>query len=155
MASTGISEFTFGYAFLYEQTQRHWANLKAVPVLPSLREEAELGWDARLPTSAVDYYYQFKLSDYLTRRNASFISDGTYSRPYYRISLHKRNRNRQHARLRRLCATHPNTYYVAPEFSTSTDFESAYFSSSITDHSRLIPLAHCDDLPDSEQHHIT
>src|SRR5262249_57938047 len=67
MGATGISEFTFGYAFLYEQTQRNWTNLKAVPILPSLQQEANLGWDAHLPTQAADFYYQFKLSDYLER----------------------------------------------------------------------------------------
>jgi hypothetical protein len=36
MVEIGISEFTFGYAFLYEQTQANWGNLKAAPVLPSL-----------------------------------------------------------------------------------------------------------------------
>ena len=28
MASIGISEFTFGYAFLYEQTHANWGNLR-------------------------------------------------------------------------------------------------------------------------------
>ena len=72
MAQTCISEFTFGYAFLYEQTRRHWKDLKAAPILPSLQKEADEGWDAQLPTSAADYYYQFKISEHLTRSNSLF-----------------------------------------------------------------------------------
>jgi hypothetical protein len=49
MALTGISEFTFGFAFLSEQANRNWP-LKAVPILPSLQQEADEGWDAKLPT---------------------------------------------------------------------------------------------------------
>jgi hypothetical protein len=48
MATIGISEFTFGYAFLYEQTRKNWTNLKAAPVLPSLQKEKDAGWDAEL-----------------------------------------------------------------------------------------------------------
>jgi hypothetical protein len=36
MAVTGVSEFTFGFAFLFEQTTQNWANLRAAPILPSL-----------------------------------------------------------------------------------------------------------------------
>jgi hypothetical protein len=84
MVEIGISEFTFGYAFSYEQTQANWVDLKAAPVLPSLQQEELEGWDARLPLTATDFYYQFKLSDYLQRGNAKYILDMTYNGPYYR-----------------------------------------------------------------------
>ena len=61
MVALGISEFTFGFAVLQEQTRQQWGNLKAVPILPSLRQEEEKGWDAHLPTRGIDYYYQFKM----------------------------------------------------------------------------------------------
>ena len=50
--------------FLFEQTRRNWANLRVAPILPSLAQEAEDAWDARLPLTGTDFYYQFKLSDY-------------------------------------------------------------------------------------------
>src|SRR5882724_3137087 len=75
MAEVGMSEFQFGFGFLYEQTQRHWPNLRIAPVLPSLQREQQLGWDAHLPVRATDYYYQFKLTDYLVRSNATYIKD--------------------------------------------------------------------------------
>jgi hypothetical protein len=155
VVATGISEFTFGYAFLHEQTERHWGTLRAAPILPSLQQEAELGWDARLPVTGVDYYYQFKLSDYLWRANAKYISDGTYAGPYFRVKLHRRESNRQHGRLREHCQVHPHTFYVAPEFTGLTTFNASFLARQIVDNSRLIPLADCDDVIDGEQHHIT
>src|ERR1700741_859207 len=143
MAITGISEFTFGFAFLFEQTNRNWRNLTAAPLLPSLRQEADDAWDARLPLRGIDFYYQFKLSDYLWNGNAKYIKDGTYNSPYYRIALHKNNRNQQHRRLRQLSRTNNNTFYVSPEFSQLNDFNTSYLSQAITESSRLIRLSNC------------
>src|SRR5688572_27998574 len=101
MTITGLSEFSFGFAFLFEQTHRNWPGMKAAPVLPSLRQEADDAWDAHLPLQGLDYYYQFKLTDYLFNWNAKYIADGTYHSPYYRIAFHSRDNNRQHRRLRK------------------------------------------------------
>jgi hypothetical protein len=157
MAAIGISEFMFGYAFLYEQTHKNWGALKAAPVLPSLYDEKDKGWDAHLPTIGTDFYYQFKLSDKLSGGNAKYIKNGMYSEPYYRVSLHRKDNNRQHRRLKAHAATNPHTFYVAPEFDTLEDFNVAFLARQITNHSRLIPVRRCDDLPrtDKAQHYIT
>ncbi len=155
MAIVGISEFTFGFAFLYEQTHGHWGNLRAAPVLPNLQQEQEEGWDANLPLNGTDFYYQFKLSDYLWRGNAKFIADGTYDGPYYRIALHRKNNNQQHQRLRDHAANNPHTYYVAPEFDSLEDFNTSFLSHQISTRSRLIALSDCDDVIDADQHFIT
>jgi hypothetical protein len=155
MAEIGISEFTFGYAFLHEQTQANWGNLTAAPILPSLQREEKEGWDAHLPLQGIDFYYQFKLSDYLSRGNATYIRDGTYGGPYYRIWLHRRNNNQQHQRLREHCVGNPRTYYVAPEFNSIEQFNSTFLSRQITGKSRIIPLSLCEDIADGEQHCIT
>jgi hypothetical protein len=155
MASVGISEFTFGYAFLYEQTQENWGNLRVAPILPNLQQEQEEGWDAHLPLNGIDFYYQFKLSDHLSRRNATFIADGTYTTAYYRLAFHRKNNNQQHQRLRDLSQANPNTYYVAPEFNTINDFNASFLARQIKDRSRMIPVEDCDDVFDGEQHYIT
>lgn len=155
MAQVGISEFTFGFGFLSEQTQRNWANLRVAPILPSLQQEQHEGWDAHLPLAAVDYYYQFKLSDYLERSNAKYIVDGIYGGPYYRIALHRRNWNQQHQRLKLHSAKNPNTFYVAPEFYDVAAFNSAFLSKQLLNRSRLIPLRDCKHITDNEQHYIT
>jgi hypothetical protein len=151
----GISEFTFGFAFLHEQTTSAWNNLVAAPILPSLQEENLVGWDAKLPRTGTDFYYQFKLSDYLWTGNAKFIRDGTYDAPYFRIALHKKDNNRQHQRLREHSRRHPETYYVAPEVNALEDFNSAFLSRQLTQNSRIIPVSQCKDITDGDQHYIT
>ena len=151
----GLSEFSFGYAFLYEQTRANWGALRAAPVLPSLQEEADFGWDARLPLRGVDFYYQFKLTDWLYRSNAKFIQDGTYTTGYYRIALHRAERNRQHQRLRALSQTSGNTFYAAPELRSLAQFNTAFLAGDVMQNSRLIPVALCQDINDADQHYIT
>lgn len=157
MADIGISEFTFGYSFLHEQTHANWGNLTAAPVLPSLQQETELGWDAQLPLDGIDFYYQFKLSDFLSRGNATYIKDGTYQSPYYRFWLHRRNNNQQHRRLRSHCATNANTFYVAPEFNSIEDFNASFLAHQLTGNCRIIPVTLCPDLSawDGNRHCIT
>lgn len=157
MVELGLSEFTFGYAFLYEQTLRNWGSLVAAPILPSLRQEAEQGWDARLPKLGCDFYYQFKLSDLLKSAIAKFIADRTYGGPYYRIKLYAHKCNRQHRVLWEHAQSNQNTYYVAPEFANIDDFNHAFLSNTITENSRLIPLRQCNNYHtyDSKQHYIT
>ena len=155
MAIVGLSEFTFGFGFLYEQTIRNWGTLRVAPVLPSLAQEADDGWDARLPLVGTDFYYQFKLSDYLTRPNSLFHKNGTYATPYYRLAFHRRDNNRQHHRLWEHAQSNPNTFYVAPEFETIDDFNTAFLSGDLAVNSRLIPVADCDDCNDGDQHYIT
>lgn len=155
MAITGVSEFTFGFAFLYEQTRTNWGGLTAAPILPSLQEEASAGWDARLPLRGTDYYYQFKLTDYLQNWNAKFIYDGTYQSAYYRINLHPRNRYLQHRRLRTLCATQRRTYYAAPEINDFEEFNRRFLQRQVTSRTRLLPLTECRDIFDDEPHCIT
>jgi hypothetical protein len=155
MAEIGISEFTFGYAFLFEQTQANWGGLRAAPILPSLQQEELAGWDARLPLNGIDFDNQFKLSDYLSRGNATYIRDGTYDGPYYRLWLHRRNNNQQHRRLRQHCIANPNTYYAAPEFNSIEEFNARFLARQITANCRIIPLTLCDDITDGDQHCIT
>lgn len=155
MGLTGISEFTFGFAFLHEQTNRHVVGITAVPILPSLQQEADLGWDARLPINGVPNYYQFKLSDYLYRSNATFIKEGPYDSAYYRISLHRRNNYRQHNLLRDLSYNNPDTYYVAPEMNRYDVFNQAFLNQAVVAGSRLIPLSECSYIFDEQPHYIT
>jgi hypothetical protein len=157
MIAIGISEFTFGYAFLHEQTNANWPNLTAAPILPSLQQEQNLGWDAQLPVAGACYFYQFRLCEYLFRANATYIHDGTYAGHYYRIGLHPRDNNRQHRLLRTLSAQNPNTFYVAPELNTVAHFNAFFLNHTLTQHTRLIPLAECDDIGahDATQHYIT
>jgi hypothetical protein len=159
LVDLGISEFTFGFAFLHEQANRSWSSLRGVPLLPNLQEETNVGWDAMIPTRGKNYYYQFKLSDFLVRGNAKYIFNGRYRGPYFRIKLHKFNFNHQHRILWEHAKQFGNehTYYVAPETFSQSQFKNAYLNHNLSDYSRLIPLRSCRNyLPnDEEQHYIT
>jgi hypothetical protein len=81
--------------------------------------------------------------------------DGTYNDAYYRISLHRRNNNQQHNRLRENAINFPETYYVAPEIDDVDGFNESFMNSQVVDISRIIPVNECNDINDGEQHYIT
>jgi hypothetical protein len=160
MARLGISEFTFAFAFLHEQTNRNWGNFKSYVALPSLREEHTQPWDAELPFRGTSYYYQFKLSDWLWSGNAKYrrLPQREYSRPYYRINLYRKNNNKQHQMLWNFAQSNPETYYVAPMFNSDEGFRKAFMNKQVVDHSKLIPLVRCikySSPNDKDQHDIT
>ena len=155
MGATGISEFTFGFAFLFEQVNQSWDDIKVAPILPSLQQENEQGWDTKLPINGIDYYYQFKLTDYLHAAHAKFIRDGTYTDPYFRIKLHRKEDNKQHNLLHDLSQNFPDTYYVAPEIIGIDDFNDAFANRQVKQNTRIIKVNECDEIPDGEQHYIT
>ena len=159
MADLGISEFTFEFSFLYEQTFKNWGNLVTYPLLPNLIDEKNLGWDAMLLTKGAKYYYQFKRSEFLSRSNARHISNGHYNSPYFRINLHKGDCNMQHRLLWEWAhkSGNHNTYYVAPEITSLREFKASFLNHTMVDHSRLIPLINRSnyDPGDRRQHYIT
>ncbi len=155
MDPTGMSEFTFGFAFLFDQTTQHWADLRAAPILPSLRQEAADAWDAHLPLNGTDYYYQFKLCEHLLRPYAKYRKDGTYDAPYFRFDIYRRHNSRQHNRLVIHSQNHPHTYYVAPEFEEKNEFTDAFQARQMLAWSRLIPLHDCPTIDDNAAHCIT
>ena len=103
------------------------------------------------------FYYQFKLTEYLSRSTAAERLDGTYNGPYFRIKLHRRENNRQHRLLWALGQQNPYTYYVAPEVKAHDHFNDAFLSRTIVQKSRMIPLSNCEELieRDARQHAIT
>jgi hypothetical protein len=113
--------------------------------------------DAHLPLIGDAFFYQFKLSDYLYRSNAKYIQEGIYPGPYFRLSLHQRDNNKQHRLLRAHWHNNPNTFYVAPELRTINQFNDAFLDRSLTQNSRLFSLGDCDDIDesDSSQHYLT
>jgi len=173
MKLLGISEFTYGFAFLYEQTRAKWDNLKAVPITPSLAQEGgrggveSQGWDARLQLKkGSDFYFQFKMSDYLLDSRAKYFNQGPGIGPYYRFALHRKNNYLQHKSLRELSKKEKNVFYVAPEFSPSIyrasnvqrmeSLNTIFLNGEVTENSRLIPVSQCNDyaIDDPEQHHM-
>jgi hypothetical protein len=153
VASIGISESTFAVALLAELQIRNWGNMASYPILPSLFAEAGVGWDAYIPALGAATFLQFKISDYM-----SFWSSAQYNflqgQPYYRFRLHPHANFQQHARLRALSQTFPETYYVAPEVNTACAFHNSYLNQMITESCRFIPVNGCYDVIGGGSHEI-
>lgn len=66
-----FSEFSYGYAVTEELATKNNARVIAAPRFPSFYEEGRKGgYDVKAPLIGKPVFLQFKLSDYLERRNA-------------------------------------------------------------------------------------
>ena len=114
-----FSEFTYGFSLVNELTKA--LSLKAVPIFPSLREEGKEGggYDAKLLYKRGKILnLQFKLSDWMTARNAleKRIPGHSLSSRYHRFEITNRRISRQHELLLSLEDDEPMTFYAAPAF---------------------------------------
>ena len=153
-----FSEFSYGFAFTHEYVNRN-PGLKAAPELPSLIKEAETGHDLKLDYQGHPKYFQFKLSDYLDRRNTIHWQD--HRRPHYRFRVSTRPRpNRpartdQHNQLKRLAQTVDDVFYVAPRFHSKDEFDRLFLQGMVTDCSLWAPLKDLCWVSDNEVHYMT
>ena len=150
-----FSEFSFGFAFTNEYIRRN-PGLMAAPELPSLIREAEKGYDLKLAYRGHAKFFQFKLSAYMSRRNAMHWS--TYNRSHYRVRVSSKGRlgeRTQHRQLKLLAETTKHVLYIAPKFHRETEFNYLFLRDQITDNSMWSPLS---DLPwasDNKDHYLT
>lgn len=148
-----LSEFSYGFAITAELRDLFWPWVVEAPIFPTLRAEAQLGWDVRFPVNGRSFFLQFKVADALTRATAAEWSD--YGAPYYRFPLHRLSRSDQHNRLRTLAATEPFVFYVAPRFHTLFEFNQSYRKTNVAPDSVWIPLSSLPAVTDDLQHHLT
>jgi hypothetical protein len=167
MQTISFSEFTFGFAFLCEEIARDPDNISHSPILPNLRQETLMvppedsryylgyGYDAFLPKRGANYFYQFKMSEYLQRRDANCVHQ-SFSVPCYRFSLYKKGDYLQHERLKQLSERFENTLYVSPAIPNDEEFELALMNRNIISHSVGIELTNCNPVQrnDTQQHYI-
>ncbi|MGA8222432.1 MAG: hypothetical protein WB780_12320 [Candidatus Acidiferrales bacterium] len=148
-----LSEFSYGFAITAELRDRFSPMIIEAPVFPTLREEAELGWDMRFPIVGASMFVQFKVADVLTR--ASAAEWNFYNASYYRFPMHRLSKSDQHNRLRSLATEQPLVFYVAPRFSRLHEFNQWYVSDSVIQESAWIPLLSLPTISDDQQHHIS
>ncbi len=142
-----ISEFTFAYNFLHEQQTIFKDEMIATPILPSLHEEAGVGFDACLPTRAACFIYQFKKSRYIVRSNARRRNRDPppYPAPFYRFALRQKGNYHQHFLLKAWSELYPCTFYVAPEMHDNQTFFQAARAGEIWKKSRFVFLNLCQE----------
>lgn len=146
-----FSEFSYGFAFTYGLV-KVLPQLRIAPLFPSLRKESKLGFDVKL-SLGFPIFFQYKLSDRLTRPPAKYWGD--YQEPYFRFNITSLKRSDQHNRLKKLADTDELVYYAAPLFVKEDEFTNAYINNDVADHSIWLPVEGLPCLQDDDEHHVT
>lgn len=139
-----LSEFSYGYGITRE-TERLLASvgMQAVPFLPSLLHEAELGFDVKFdkpnrPGAAL--MLQFKLGHSLTRFVRSDKADPKphLDRPFWRFSVNTAEPDGQFETLLKAESDGAEVYYAAPRFADWPHYAQLFEREEVLDKSLLI-----------------
>ncbi|MBX3717780.1 MAG: hypothetical protein KF738_17410 [Burkholderiales bacterium] len=151
-----FSEFSYGYAFTEELVTKHSAMLVGAPLFPSLYKEgkADGGYDVKIPLKGKPVFLQFKLSDYLQRKNAKECQDGLLKLPYFRMHLRPTKHSDQHNLLMALEAKGETVLYVAPEFHLPAELNANYLAKTVVANSAAFAPSAIGSLPTKDEHYI-
>lgn len=151
-----FSEFTYGFLLCSEilNKKRRRQIISSAPRLPSLLEEAKIGYDVEIPRRGLPLFLQFKLAQYL-KPNSRARCSSSYNQEFFRITLYKRTKSRQHNLLCELAQKSPHVYYTAPAFYLERDFNRFFINENIINNSVFIPLRRLEEIKDDDEHFIT
>lgn len=151
-----ISETSYGYALTDELINRQNMPINSAPIFPTLYQEGQNGggYDLLLDRPGLPLFLQFKLSDYLSRSNASEMN--IFNNPYYRMYITKRNHSNQHQMLHELELNNDlnEVFYTAPLFHEPEELNDAYLNGNVSNRSLWINPSQIGLLPDDEQHYV-
>lgn len=137
-----LSEFSFGYGVV-EETRRllQLVGWNAVPFLPSLLHENEIGFDVAFHEPGAVLMLQFKLGEELRRFHRSRPNQPipALARPFWRFQVH--TGEQQFLRLWSSEVLGALVYYVAPRFANWSAYERYFLNGVILDNSLLITPA--------------
>ncbi len=133
-----FSEFSYGFAITREIAEGVKANSLSAPILPSLRQEGKLGWDAEFRLKGASLFLQYKTSDWLSTRRAKFWKK--LGGPYFRFPIYRHRDSSQHNLLVALSRKVENVHYCAPVFHESGEFNEFYFQDRILQNSVWVHL---------------
>ena len=152
-----ISETSYGYALTDELIHRQNMPINSAPIFPTLYQEGQNGggYELLLDRPGLPLFLQFKLSDYLSRLNASEMNLFN-NNPYYRMYITKRNHSNQHQMLHELELNNDlnEVFYTAPLFHKPEELNDAYLNGNVSNRSLWINPSQIGLLPDDEQHYI-
>ena len=137
--SERLSEFTYGYGVV-EETRRllETVGWNAVPFLPSLVHEQEVGFDVAFSQPGAVLMLQFKLGHQLSRFRRSHPAQAipVLARPFWRFQID--TGEHQFLRLWSSEVLGAEVYYVAPRFADWAGYELLFRSGQVLQHSLLI-----------------
>lgn len=136
-----LSEFSYGYGvtreteMLLEQT-----GLRAVPFLPSLIQENDLGFDVAFDRPGAALMLQFKLGQSLTRfhRTDKSAPAPLLDRPFWRFSIDTAEPDGQFETLLKAEHAGAEVYYAAPRFSDWPHYANVFERKEVLDNSLLV-----------------
>lgn len=152
---TGITEFSFGYAFTENLIRASQSGPSTAPYFPNLIQEATLGYDVQIAMPAAPIFFQYKVPEVMTRRSAKEISRYRLPihLPFFRMPLMRRDKSRQHELLVTLENSNPGAvFYASPQMQSSIGFNRCYAACAVHTHSALFSPAEIGLLPDNRDH---
>lgn len=135
-----LSEFSYGYGVTREtEALLTQVGLRAVPFLPSLLHEAELGFDVAFDKPGAALMLQFKLGQSLTKfYGKPHLPKSLLNRPFWRYHIDTAEPDGQFETLLKADADGADVYYVAPRFSDWPYYARLFEDGEILDNSLLV-----------------
>ncbi|NJR80611.1 hypothetical protein [Sphingomonas corticis] len=136
-----LSEYSYGYGVTRETELRlESEGLKAVPFLPSLVQEGELGFDVAFDRPGAALLLQFKLGQLLTRyrRSSQGAPVPVLERPFWRFSIDTAEPDGQFEALLKAERDGAEVYYAAPRFSDWAHYATLFEQRGVVEHSLLV-----------------
>jgi hypothetical protein len=143
-----LSEFSYGYGVTREVEQSLRAiGLRPTPFLPSLIQEAKVGFDVLFDRPGIPLLLQFKLGEAVQRfvRTDKTKPAPQLKRPFWRFSVDTEEVNGQFDLLLKWEQAGSEVYYVAPRFASWEAYLEAFQNDSILEQSLLIGPANIDN----------
>lgn len=134
-----LSEYAYGFGATTEALSLlRSVGTQAVPFLPNLIHENEVGFDVSFSAPGTMVMLQFKLGHQLGRfvRKPATQTPPDVARPFWRFEVNVDHQ--QFIRLRSWETLGAEVYYVAPRFSDWLSYERHFLGGAILDHSLLI-----------------
>ncbi|MGN6595905.1 hypothetical protein [Sphingopyxis terrae] len=136
-----LSEFSYGYGVTREtENLLRQIGIRPVPFLPSLLQEADLGFDVAFERPGAPLLLQFKLGQSLTRfvRSDLTVPAPPLDRPFWRFSINTAEPDGQFETLLKAETDGAEVYYAAPRFSDWPHYAELFGREEILDTSLLI-----------------
>lgn len=146
-----FSESTYAFSLVNEMNRTYSFNL--APIFPSLYEEGKTGgYDTEVNIQGIPFFFQFKLSNFLSRFNAKNYN--VFNSSYYQFHLHASKKSKQHELLLNLENSGNPVFYVAPVFHKSNDLNMHFQNKDIVSNSIWITPKEIGILPDEKPHSV-
>lgn len=157
MMKCEFSETQFVFGIMNELINKCWQTKKGwkFPYFPTHRQEKQLGYDVKITGPVRNVFFQFKVPDKKTTRNAKYWNE--FSNPYYEFKIWPDNVTHQHNELVSLANSdqHNKVYYCSPGFHTFIEFEGNYRRGEIARNSIFVPCKNLPTISGNDKHSIS